>query len=62
MSLRDNLLAASTDQAKADVLDAAMVAIDATLAIVSAIPAVDPEDGATIWNDGGVLKVASAGG
>ena len=26
------------------------------------IPTADPEDGATIWNDNGVLKVASNGG
>lgn len=28
---------------------------------LSAIPTADPEDGATIWNDAGVLKVASSG-
>lgn len=25
------------------------------------LPTVDPEDGETVWNDSGVLKVASAG-
>ena len=29
------------------------------LATIAALPTVDPEDGETIWNDGGVLKVAS---
>lgn len=33
----------------------------AALAIIYAIPTVDPEDSVTIWNDEGVLKVASAG-
>ena len=61
MSLRDELLAATTDDARADVLDAALVTVNAVLAVVSAIPTVDPEDSSTIWNDGGVLKVASAG-
>ena len=32
------------------------------LAMIKAIPTADPEDGATIWNDGGVLKVATSGG
>lgn len=26
------------------------------------IPTTDPEDSVTVWNDGGVLKVAGAGG
>lgn len=34
--------------------------LTAAEAIIAAIPTVDPEDGETIWNDGGVLKVASA--
>lgn len=34
-------------------------ALETTAAIVNAIPTVDPEDGETIWNDDGVLKVAS---
>lgn len=29
---------------------------------LAAIPTTDPQDGVTIWNDAGVLKVASAGG
>lgn len=34
-------------------------ATDAAVALVEAIPTVDPEDdGVTIWNDGGVLKVS----
>lgn len=28
---------------------------------LASIPTSDPEDGVTIWNDGGVLKVASSG-
>lgn len=28
-------------------------------AILAAIPTADPEDGVTVWLDGGVLKVAS---
>jgi hypothetical protein len=32
----------------------------ALLTIVASIPTTDPADGATIWNDGGVLKAASA--
>ena len=35
--------------------------VAALLAIVEAIPTVDPEDSETIWLDNGVLKVASAG-
>lgn len=34
--------------------------IDDTVTLIAAIPTVDPEDGSTIWNDSGVLKVASA--
>lgn len=30
-------------------------------ALLAAIPTTDPQDGETIWNDNGVLKVASAG-
>lgn len=67
MSLRDDLLAADTDAEKAAVLDAAVVAVNAALAaasaiiaVVSAIPAEDPGDGLTIWNDAGVLKVSVA--
>jgi len=30
-------------------------------ALLGSIPTTDPEDGETIWNDNGVLKVASAG-
>lgn len=30
--------------------------------LINAIPSVDPADGETLWNDNGVLKVASAGG
>lgn len=29
------------------------------LPLLADIPTTDPEDGETIWNDGGVLKVAS---
>jgi hypothetical protein len=29
-------------------------------AILAAIPTADAEDGATIWNDGGVLKVSTS--
>lgn len=31
-------------------------------ALLAAIPTTDPADGETIWNDNGVLKLASAGG
>lgn len=34
--------------------------IDAVVTVVAAIPTVDPADGETIWNDNGVLKVASS--
>lgn len=37
--------------------------VAALLTIVSSIPTVDPvDDGMTIWNDGGVLKVSGASG
>ena len=37
--------------------------VAALLTIVSSIPTVDPaDDGVTIWNDGGVLKVSGASG
>lgn len=37
--------------------------VAALLTIVSDIPTVDPaDDGVTIWNDGGVLKVSGASG
>lgn len=44
-----------------NVTDAKLTAAtQALLALIDAIPAVDAEDGETIWNDGGVLKVSSA--
>jgi hypothetical protein len=33
----------------------------AAIGIISDIPTADAEDGETIWNDGGVLKVSSSG-
>lgn len=33
--------------------------LTAAEAIIAAIPIVDPADGVTVWNDAGVLKVAS---
>lgn len=34
--------------------------LTAAEAIIAAIPTADPEDGETVWNDNGVLKVASS--
>jgi hypothetical protein len=36
-------------------------AVTDLLDLVAAIPTADQEDGETVWNDGGVLKVSSAG-
>jgi len=35
------------------------VAVNALLTIVAAIPIIDPTDGVTIWNNNGVLELAS---
>lgn len=39
----------------------AVTATAAELNLLDGIPTADPEDSSTIWNDGGVLKVATAG-
>ena len=39
--------------------DAGLAALAAAVAPVSALPTADPGDGVSIWNDEGVLKVAT---
>lgn len=40
-------------------LPRSFVVTGAATVTIAAIPTTDPEDGATIWNDSGVLKLAS---
>lgn len=56
-------VAADVLQVKDAGIDLAKLASEVTdlLALLSAIPTADAEDGETIWNDGGVLKVSSSG-
>jgi hypothetical protein len=51
----------TTQLADEGVTDAKLTtATQALLALIAAIPTVDPEDGVTCWFDSGVLKVATA--
>ena len=38
-----------------------LTALQTQADIIAAIPTTDQEDSSTIWNDGGVLKVSTAG-
>ena len=39
-------------------LEKKLAALEEVAALIAAIPTTDPGDSVTIWNDGGVLKVA----